>query len=1005
MHAVGGHVFYDTVPLEGAWEMAYRSNAWDSAECPTFSGVAVAKAVPGFWEDMIPMLREAGMKDDFRINPVYERQTIPITKSAKCTTLPNIYGCFLYRRKFNLDAKSFRFGGRGATALPNGGFVETALPAAYLAFDCVRNQVHVWMNGKFVAFRQGFSTPFELPVPSGALREGENEIVLAVSSNPNKGYNGADVSGLTTRGLFESTGGIDGRLELRFARNGLGDVYVTTAKDLKTFTVHVEMQFGHAGRVTLPSRQGSVGSSVPLDRKNDDIEAVSYFISDSDGKVLAKGEAKGDFTLPTKGFAFWSPENPVRYTLTLTTSEGKYSQKFGIRRLVPDGERMRLNGELAYLRGVTEHCYFAETVHLPRDLGYYRTITAKRKELGFNFVRFHTFVPPEEYLDAMDELGMLVHIESPNFVTLDEYDAIIRFARKHPCVVAYCTGNETWIDTKAEKYLESVAKMVHAQTDSLFTPMSAMRNVEYMVKRGKDTANKPFLHVPSRMTRLAAYSDYFTSYQLGAVSYNSLNGDPIAAVDAWGDAYCGKPRTMHETCIDGSFCDITLEKDYPKDSPVVKEGVFSEVRRHLAERGLLDRAPTYVRNSNEWMRRIRKFAFEKVRASRRTVGYDFLGDIDSRWHTFGYSDGMMDEFYRLKYGETVENVRRYNSAAVLMCSLGSDFNVKAGEKKRVVFSVSNYAGDANDGDVRVSLVACRMGDDLNTEAQRHRDCVECVWKGEKKVGDVKNGEIAAIGEFDVAVPAAEKPVKYLLRASFSGGAMKAENEWEVYAFPEVGSRVPRDRTGRAVAPQPPLRQAEGCPPYRVVTNISRDNLIAAMGRGERVLLLGQGPFKALRTSYRIGLAGRCGGNYATVIKPGHPALEGLPHEGFCGWQFRRLMQEGRAVQLEAGVPFDPIIEVVSSDKFLIRQAMLFEYKVGEGRLLVCSFAFSAKDPAAAWLKARLESYASSDAFNPKQSLTPDQLRAVIDAPLFSAEVNKNKALNPDDPASYVRRSP
>ena len=47
-------------------------------------------------------------------------------------------------------------------------------------------------------------------------------------------------------------------------------------------------------------------------------------------------------------------------------------------------------------------------------------------------------------------------------------------------------------------------------------------------------------------------------------------------------------------------------------------------------------------------------------------------------------------------------------------------------------------------------------------------------------------------------------------------------------------------------------------------------------------------------------------------------------------------------------------------------------------------------------------YAASEAFNPKQSLTPDQLRAVIDAPLFSAEVNKNVALNPDDPASYVK---
>ena len=998
MRAVGGHVMYDAVPLEGAWEMAYRSNAWDSVECPAFSGVVVAKAVPGFWEDMVPALSEcvgSGSRgrspsqevDEFRINPVYECQTIPITKSAKCTTLPNIYGCFLYRRTFTLDVKSFRFGASRRRALPN----------AYLAFDCVRNQVHVWINGKFVAFRQGFSTPFELAVPSGALREGENEIVLAVSNNPNKGYNGADVSGLTTRGLFESTGGIDGRIELRFARNGIRDVYVTTAKGLGTFTVHI----GDDSRAERVEGVGDNGRVEHVER----VGGFSYEIRDVGGNIMAKGEAKGNFTLPTKGFAFWSPENPVRYTLTLTTPEGTYSQMFGIRRLVPDGERMRLNGELAYLRGVTEHCYYAETVHLPRDLGYYRTITAKRKELGFNFVRFHTFVPPEEYLEAMDELGMLVHIESPNFVTLDEYDAIVRFARRHPCVVAYCTGNETWIDATAEKYLESVAKMVHAQTDSLFTPMSAMRNVEYMVKRGKDTAKKPFLHVPSRMARLAAYSDYFTSYQLGAVSYNSLNGASAEDVDAWGDAYCGKPRTMHETCIDGSFCDITLEKDYPKDSPVVKAGVFSEVRRHLAERGLLDRAPAYVRNSCEWMRRIRKFAFEKVRSSRRTVGYDFLGDIDSRWHTFGYSDGMMDEFYRLKHGETVENIRRYNSPAVIMCSLGSDFNFKAGEKKRVAFSVSNFAGDAKDGVVKVALVACLGGgESFNTEAQRHRDVLECVWKGEKRVGDVKNGEIAAIGEFEVAIPAAEKPVKYLLRASFSGGTVKADNEWEVYAFPSChdSNTLPTKNSTRSTCS---TRLKSNPYNARVLSDISRDDLLSAMGRGERVLLLGQGPFKALRTSYRIGLAGRCGGNYATVIKPNHPALEGLPHEGFCGWQFRRLMQDGRAVQLEAGVPFDPIIGVASSDKFLIRQAMLFEYKVGEGRLLVCSFAFNASDPAAEWLKVRLEAYASSDVFNPEQTLTPDQLRAVIDAPLFSAEVNKNNALNPDDPASYVRRTP
>ena len=588
----------------------------------------------------------------------------------------------------------------------------------------------------------------------------------------------------------------------------------------------------------------------------------------------------------------------------------------------------------------------------------------------------------------MDELGLLVHVESPNFVPLDEYRAIVAFARRHPSVVIYCTGNETMIDSRAEKYLKAVADIVHGETDALFTPMSAMRGVEYVL--GRDgVVNKPFKHNPARMKRLAAFCDFFTSYQLGATSYYSLNGQSAVEVDRWGDAYCGKPRVSHEICIDGSFADISIEKDYPEGSPLTASGVYSEIRRNLAERGLLDRAETYARNSSEWMWRIRKFTFEKVRSMKRTIGYDFLGDINTHYHTFGYFVGMMDEFFRLKPGETVKNALRYNSAAVLFTDLGSDFNVMAGEKKRVALSISNYAGDAKDGVVKVELVACRRGMILT---QRGREGFECVWKEEKKVGDVKNGDVVALGEFEVPFPTAEKPVKYLLRASFAGGAVKAENEWEMYAFPTGGTGfVPSEAATKRG------------PHFRVVSNISRDDLVAAMARGERVLLFGAGPFKSLKTSYRIGLAGRPSGNYATVVKKGHPALAGLPHEGYCGWQFRRLMEDGAAVQLEAGVPFDPIIEIASSEKFLIRQAALFEYRVGEGRLLVCSFRFGDGDPAAAWLKARLEAYASSDAFNPEQVLTPAQLRAVIDAPLLSAEGNRNKAVNPNDPASKLKQ--
>ena len=721
-----------------------------------------------------------------------------------------------------------------------------------------------------------------------------------------------------------------------------------------------------------PQASGCLSEANPKGRKGPreaEKEEYSYEISSSAGDVAASGTTSGDFTLSTKGFEFWSPERPVRYTLRIKTPEGEYSQKFGIRRLVAEGEKFRLNGKPVYLRGVTEHCYFPKTVHLPRDLEYYRMITAKRKELGFNFVRFHTFVPPVEYLEATDELGMLVHIESPNFVPEPEFAAIIAFARRHPSVVIYCTGNETRIDRMAEAYLRDVADMVHERTDSLFSPMSAMRGVEYLLMPGKDPiVPKPFRHNAERMSRIAQFCDMFTSYQLGLTSYESLNEGSSADLDSWGDAYCGKPRTSHEICIDSSYVDFGLEKLYPPNSPILKAGVFSEPRKVLEEKGLLDRADVYFRNSCEWMRRIRKFTFEKLRAADRVAGYDFLGDINTHWHTFGYSVGMMDEFYRLKPGETMGDVLRYNSAAVLLSDLGSDFNVTAGEKRRVKISLSNYEGDAKDAKLRVELVASRGGG---------------VSHVAKKIGNVKNGKLVELGEFDVEIPATDMPSKYLFRASFAGGAVVAENEWEIYAFPKVAqSQVPKN--------------------VKVVEDISLDELVAAMERGERVLLLGAGPFKSLPTTYRIGMAGRTSGNFATVIKAGHPALAGLPHDGFCGWQFRRLMEGGRAVQLEAGIPFDPIIDIASSVKLPIRQSALFEYRVGEGRLLVCSFNFQDGDPAAAWLRARLVEYASGDEFEPLLHLTRDQLRAVASAPLLTGKSDGNRARNPNDPSSFVR---
>lgn len=896
-----GHCFTSSgLSLDGTWEMSYRPYEYsgDIRRLPEFEGAAVENAVPGYWEDMFE-------GSEYRIHPLYHKQIFPISGTAEDMTLPNIYGCFFYRRVVNLDRDG----------------------AAVLKFEGVRNQIHVWVNGRFVAFRQGFSTPFEIEIPSGVLRKGDNSLVFAVSNNPNPGY--CDfVSGLTTRSVFRGTGGINGHVELAFLENDIHDIYVTTSDDLENITVHV------SGNTPYSWEIPGVG----------------------------RGKATGDFTLPAKGLRRWSPEDPFLYEIRIKCGGSEWSGRFGVRRMTAEGEKLLLNGRPVYLRGVTEHCYFPKTVHVPRDLEYYRMVTAKRKELGFNFVRFHTFVPPVEYLEACDEMGMLVHIESPNFVDIPEYESIIRFARSHPSVVIYCTGNETRIDRIAEAYLNQVADKVHAMTDGLFSPMSALRGLEYQLVPGRDTiVENPWPHNPERFSRVGEYTDVYTTYQNSASSYNAINsGYGAVDVDSWGDVY-QKPRLAHEICIDGTYPDLSTEALYPADSPILKSGLFSGIRKMLEEKGLLDRAETYFRNSCEWQRRCRKFCFEKVRAMKRTVGYDFLGDINTHWHTFGYSVGMMDEFYRLKPGETVENVLRYNSPAVLLNDLGSGFNFAAGETKRISFSISNYDKAVSGASLKVSLV------DTNGICGFSK-VVSGLSSG---LGEVK--ELAAI---EVKVPKSAKPRKYLLKAEFGG---IASNEWEIYSFPKITSVIP---TG-----------------VKVVSDISREDLLADMRAGETLVLFGSGPFKSTPATFQIGLPGRCSGNLATVVKR-HPALGDFPHEGWCGWQFRHLMEGAGAVQLEAGVPFDPIIDVVSSVKYPVRQSFLFEYRVGKGKLLVCSLAFREDDPAADYLKNAILVYARK--MSPAQELSEAQLAAVIDAPLLEGDVNTNNAMNANDPSSSVR---
>lgn len=101
--------------------------------------------------------------------------------------------------------------------------------------------------------------------------------------------------------------------------------------------------------------------------------------------------------------------------------------------------------------------------------------------------------------------------------------------------------------------------------------------------------------------------------------------------------------------------------------------------------------------------------------------------------------------------------------------------------------------------------------------------------------------------------------------------------------------------------------------------------------------------------------------------------------------------------------FDPIIEVVSTHKYVIRQAAMFEFRVGKGKLFVCSLHFKKEDPAAQWLLEQILTYLSGDEFEPEDRIDETDLLKLTGSQAVRVAANTNFAFNPNDKTAVRRK--
>ncbi len=114
----------------------------------------------------------------------------------------------------------------------------------------------------------------------------------------------------------------------------------------------------------------------------------------------------------------WSPEDPYLYFFAVKTDEDCVESYFALRFLsiqkINGFTRLCLNGKPFFFHGVLDQGYFSDGLFTPAAPECYEQDIRTMKELGFNTLRKHIKLEPEEFYYQCDRLGMVVFQDMVN---------------------------------------------------------------------------------------------------------------------------------------------------------------------------------------------------------------------------------------------------------------------------------------------------------------------------------------------------------------------------------------------------------------------------------------------------------------------------------------------------------------------------------------------------------------------------------------------------------------
>jgi beta-galactosidase len=323
----------------------------------------------------------------------------------------------------------------------------------WLQFDGAMNAANVWINGQPAGLFQGGYLPYIADISNLARAGARNVIAVRLDNRDNPVTGPKPLVDLD----FNLYGGLyrDARLILKdklqitdpiLADQIAGGGVFVTFPAVSTTQATVRVQT-HVRNADARPRSMTVRTTL-LDAGEQTVasleSAPELLPPNADRQVVQQ------FTVACP--KLWSPRSPSLYRVrSELIDRGRVVDvertRVGIRHVQVEPDGFRINGEKMFLRGVNRHQeypYIGNAV--PADAQY--RDARKIKEAGFDYVRLSHYPQSPAFLDACDELGLVVMDSilgwqyfnpDPAFAAQKylECRQLIRRDRNHPCVMLW----------------------------------------------------------------------------------------------------------------------------------------------------------------------------------------------------------------------------------------------------------------------------------------------------------------------------------------------------------------------------------------------------------------------------------------------------------------------------------------------------------------------------------------------------------------------------------------